>query len=99
MKKLYLLFAFVMLICSAFAENGYRLWLRYELVNNPSLLTEYRNSITSVNFPATSAVLSTAKDELLTGLEGLTGRKIPLQNNVTNAQIVAGTPASSKVIA
>ncbi|GEO11430.1 xylan alpha-1,2-glucuronidase [Segetibacter aerophilus] len=84
---------------SAKADDGYRLWLRYELVNNSTLLSNYRNAVTSVYLPGTSPSLLAAKDELQMGLEGLLGKKVSFQNTLANAQLVVGTPASSSQIA
>ena len=99
MKKVpfLILFLFCTLLCKA--EDGYRLWLRYDLINNNQLLASYRNSVTSVHFPVGTPTLVAAKDELQTGLEGLLGRKISIQNNLSNASIVVGTVKSSNIIA
>jgi alpha-glucuronidase len=99
MKKLLGLFLFLVSILPAKADDGYRLWLRYELVNNTQKLNNYSSAVTSIHFPASSPTLSAAKDELQVGMEGLLGKKIPLQNNIANAQLVIGTPGSSPVIA
>jgi len=99
MKKVpfLILFLFCTLLCKA--EDGYRLWLRYDLINNNQLLASYRNSVTSVHFPVGTPTLVAAKDELQTGLEGLLGRKILIQTNLSNASIVVGTVKSSNIIA
>lgn len=99
MKKTFFFFIFFISILLAKADDGYRLWLRYTKVDNIQLLSSYRNSITSIHFTGNSPSLAAAKDELLMGLEGLLGRKIIIQNNVSNAQLVVGTPKSSIVIA
>ena len=36
------------------AEDGYRLWLRYDRIDDPALLTQYRSSVTAMVFPAPS---------------------------------------------
>ncbi|MCW3110923.1 MAG: Alpha-glucuronidase, partial [Segetibacter sp.] len=99
MKKAFCLFVFFVSIFTANAEDGYRLWLRYNLIDNQQLLNSYRNTITSINLPGNSATLVAAKDELLGGLEGLLGKKNPLQNTVATGQLVIGTPKSSPAIA
>ena len=99
MKKVpfLILLLFCTLLCKA--EDGYRLWLRYDLINNNQLLASYRNSVTSVHFPVGTPTLVAAKDELQMGLEGLLGRKILIQTNLSNASIVVGTVKSSNIIA
>jgi alpha-glucuronidase len=99
MKKILLLCLFFVTMLTARADDGYRLWLRYELVSNPQLLANYRNAITSIYFAGTSASIIAAKDELQMGLEGLLGRKYVLQNNLSSNQLVIGTPKSSPVVA
>lgn len=59
------------------AEDGYRLWLRYDKISNPPLLQEYRGQINSIHFTNTSSpTLSIARNELLNGLQGLLDKKI-----------------------
>lgn len=99
MKRTFFLIVFLISVFASQAEDGYRLWMRYDLVSNPQLLSAYRNTISSIHFPGNSPSLTVAKDELLLGLEGLLGRKMSVQNNVSNAQLVIGTPESSTLIA
>src|SRR5690349_6986438 len=80
------------------AEDGYRLWLRYDLVKNTSLLQEYRTRIAGIQVAGNSASMLAAKEELHTGLEGLLGKKINDQTTLTNGSIIAGTPAASAII-
>ncbi|HEY0245765.1 MAG TPA: alpha-glucuronidase family glycosyl hydrolase, partial [Mucilaginibacter sp.] len=101
MKKL--IFYFLLLLCSAWnaqAEDGYRLWLRYDKVSNKALYNQYRSSITQVIFPGKSATLTAAQEELANGLKGLLALT-PAQKDVVtaNGALLAGTPASSKLIA
>src|SRR5215218_5465115 len=98
MKRTLCLFLYLFFAFTAFADNGYRLWLRYEPITNAPLLNTYKNNISGINFPGNSATLSAAKDELVMGLEGLLNKKIPFLNSVT-AALVIGTPASSPAIA
>ncbi len=58
------------------AEDGYRLWLRYNQVSNPAKLNLYRNLITGFCLENTSPILNVAKEELEIGLSGLLGEKI-----------------------
>jgi alpha-glucuronidase len=82
---------------SASAENGYRLWLRYNKVNNPILLNKYRNSIKQLIFPETSPTLNAARHELTRGLTGMLDRKLEKSNSLTmNAALLVGTPTTLK---
>lgn len=80
------------------AEDGYRLWLRYDKIDNPSLLQLYRNNISAVQVTGSSATSKISREELIAGLEGLLGRKTITSTNIINNSILAGTPASSPLI-
>ncbi|MCW3079053.1 alpha-glucuronidase family glycosyl hydrolase [Segetibacter sp.] len=99
MKKILCLCLFFFSVLAVSADDGYRLWLRYELVSSAKLLANYRSAITSIHFPGTSPSLNAAKDELQMGLEGLLGKKVSLQNNTAFNQLVIGTAKSNAVIA
>ena len=98
MKKIYSLLIAIFVISSAYAEDGYRLWLRYDLIDNSHLLQQYSSEISSVYNIKITPALQVAQQELSTGLEGLLGKKIPLQSVLANGSIVLGTPATSSLI-
>ena len=85
------------------AEDGYRLWLRYDRINDPQLLQQYRTTIHDLHFNTTSATLRAASDELTSGLAGLLGQpvgEIHSESTHTNeGALLIGTPASSALIA
>lgn len=83
----------ILLFNSVSAENGYRLWLRYNAIDNASLLQQYRQQITSINCPSDNDKLIAAHEELQTGLSGLLGRKIPLQMAVLHGTVMMGLPS------
>jgi alpha-glucuronidase len=81
------------------AEDGYRLWLRYDRIRDPQLLQEYRKAITSFQFNGAFA----AQQELITGLRGLLGAT-PGEIYGESARfndgcLIVGTPATSPIIA
>jgi len=80
-------------------EDGYDLWLRYRLISNASLLSEYRATITRLVVEGNSPTLQAARRELTTGLQGLLGRAVPTDRGVRDGSVIVGTPASSRVIA
>jgi alpha-glucuronidase len=71
-----------------FAEDGYRLWLRYDKIDNNALLQQYRNDINSIVTNGSSPTITIAKNELLTGLRGLLGKKITAANEIQSGSIV-----------
>jgi alpha-glucuronidase len=82
------------------ADDGYRLWLRYDRVDDKDLLDEYRSSITTVVMDDGSATLRVARSELLTGLKGLLDMEMRLSDSAdVDGSLVVGTPASSPFIA
>src|ERR1044072_1784433 len=63
------------------AEDGYRLWLRYDLLPAPQL-DQYRLHLTSLVVPGQSATSEIIRNELSQGLEGLLGKSLPLTDKV-----------------
>jgi len=79
---------FVMLLVSslpAASEDGYRLWLRYDKIDNATLLQQYRSLIPSIQVNGSSQTINIAKEELTRGLEGLLGKKLSMPGTVTKA--------------
>jgi len=80
------------------AEDGYRLWLRYDLIDEASLLKEYREQIQGWMIQGESETFQAAMDELHLGLNGMLGH-VPWVSSVDQDGIlVAGTPKSSELI-
>jgi alpha-glucuronidase len=81
------------------AEDGYDLWLRYRRVADTAKLTEYRRAITSIVIQGRSPTLSAARAELLSGIDGLLGVRLRTSPALVDRSIIAGTPASSPLVA
>ncbi len=67
------------------AEDGYRLWLRYDAIADPAVRAAYTAAITEIVVPEVPAfppwaggTVNAARDELTTGLRGLLGTDIPV---------------------
>src|SRR6185312_6328131 len=100
MKKL-LFYLFLLVSCTmrANAEDGYRLWLRYDKIANKPLYTKYRASLTQLVFPGNSETLNAAREEITIGLKGLLLLDLPQKDAATaNGALIIGTPVSSKII-
>jgi alpha-glucuronidase len=91
MKKILVFIFLFSLSLAVYAEDGYRLWLRYDQIDDANLLQQYRNKISSLKFTSLSPVLLSAKEELLLGLQGLLDRKLSIQNNITEGTLLVGT--------
>jgi alpha-glucuronidase len=92
----------LILFCSveAKSEDGYRLWLRYDLIDDPVILSKYSKSITGILLGGDSQAIGVAGKELHDGLYGLLGRRLPDVSSIKeHGVIVAGTPESSDIIA
>ncbi|MFD3002345.1 alpha-glucuronidase family glycosyl hydrolase [Pontibacter toksunensis] len=84
---------------SLYAEDGYRLWLRYDQLNDAARLKDYRKAISGILVDGDSPTLLAAEKELKMGLDGLLGKAVPLTEKLTRkGAIVAGTPESSPLI-
>lgn len=103
MKYLFNILTSVIILCVSpvmNAEDGYRLWLRYDLISEPQILKLYSTTITGWMIEGESPTLIVAGKELQAGLNGLLGRNIPSVSSVkSDGIVVAGTPESSSVIA
>ena len=83
---------------TGFTEDGYRLWLRYDKLDNAALLQQYRTSIQSVFVSSSSPTLQLANQELLTGLQGLLGKNVTEAKAVTaNTVVVCSNPDDCKI--
>ena len=98
MKKTFLLFHLLFIAAIACAEDGYTLWLRYNKIDNPLLLQQYRSKINCIQFTGNSVTVAVAKKEMLNGLEGLLATPIADKRTFSDRSIVAGTPLTSTFI-
>ena len=83
MKKLFFTCIYIFTVFFACAEDGYRLWLRYDKIDNPTLLQQYRSQINSIVFTGESPTFTVARNELFNGLQGLLGKKILFTEHIT----------------
>jgi len=98
-KQLILGVFFILLSTLLFAEDGYRLWLRYDKIGNTALLTQYRKNIRSIFTPGNSATLIIIKNELKAGLSGLLGTTVKFTDANASVIIFKSTePAFSEYI-
>ncbi len=84
---------------SAKAEDGYRLWLRYDPLPK-QMMDVYRSRVTSLVVPGNSATLDAIRAELVNGCTGLFGSAVPMVADVDrDGAVIVGTPQSSPLIA
>lgn len=91
---------------TAQAEDGYRLWLRYDRIDDAALRQSYANALTEIAVaidPSRPAFLGrgslgAARDELAAGLLGLLGKSIPTVSQATrDGAIILGTARDPKI--
>ena len=96
----YVLIVILMATCaSAMAEDGYRLWLRYDLMQDASKRKEYTTLIKYLVVEKASPTLDIAEQELNLALAGLLGVKTSSSKAVHDSgAIVLGTANNSPLI-
>jgi alpha-glucuronidase len=83
---------------NARAEDGYRLWLRYDPL--PARAIEsYKTRVAELVVPGSSATLDAIRTELVTGCSGLLGDAVPAATKLEHdGAVLVGTPKSSALI-
>lgn len=91
----------VLTLCLTFAhlslmgEDGYRLWLRYDRIEDPQKLSTYHQSIQAWTVVGNTPTIDVIKNELRMGLDGLLGKSIPQLAAITTDGMLAVGKASS----
>ncbi|NLT50544.1 MAG: hypothetical protein GXX85_06470 [Ignavibacteria bacterium] len=96
MKNILLLFFIFNLL---FADDGYRLWLKYDKIKDARLIEYCEKNIKGIYIERDAGILKTAACELEQGLEGLLGKKIKRVNEIKeDGIIVASKYSDSKIL-
>ncbi len=99
-KKILLFCIFIALTVGAFADDGYRLWQRYDKLPANNLTTQYKKHLQQLIISGSSATIQKAKEELNNALTGLIGKTpATVKDLKTNGTLIIGTPANNKIIA
>ena len=93
------------------AEDGYRMWLRYDRIANPEILHDYRTRLSRIMLDGDSPTIHAAGKELERGLSGLLDAEVTITrsnhshqklvretNREKSGVILIGTPESSPAI-
>ncbi|MDJ1492815.1 alpha-glucuronidase family glycosyl hydrolase [Cytophagaceae bacterium DM2B3-1] len=98
-NTLLLLFVLISFSSSGYAEDGYRLWLRYDKLADPAKVAAYRNAVSQIVLDGQSETIQAAREELTLGLKGLLGTDVSFVNQATKeGTLIVGTPSTSKLI-
>ena len=95
-KSFALCYLLLLLAVCARADDGYRLWLRYDKITDYNLLQQYRRQVSSLLFYGNSPTLAVAKEELKTGLKCLLDKTIADVASPTEGTVIAFTRGSAK---
>ncbi len=98
-KTVALLLIIILVYADTAGQDGYRMWLKYDTIEDEQKLSEYRNQIRQITLSAETPTMMAAEKELKTGIGGLLGREIENISEVQNSSVVAGTPENSGLIA
>jgi alpha-glucuronidase len=80
-------------------EDGYDLWLRYTLIDDPAVLADYQTAISQIVMGNLSPTLLVVRNELTSALENLLEKPTPITNRVTQeGAVLVGTPVSLTAI-
>lgn len=82
-----------------YADDGYRLWLKYDQLSDAKLRASWQEQARGIAVEGTTPVLQTAARELQLGLQGLLGRPLPVSASGGKGYIrlrVAADPALGK---
>jgi alpha-glucuronidase len=86
---------FLLLAFSTQAEDGYNLWLRYDLIKNDKFFKQYRSSFTTILVQGESETIKIATRELTAATEGLLGKQILFSTAVMqHGTLIVGNLAS-----
>jgi len=82
------LFAIFLFSVSLSAQEDYKLWMRYDKVEDSALLLEYQSQIQGIVTFGNSQTMQASCNELLEGLSGLLGSTIMLKQNTNQGDLV-----------
>ncbi len=85
MKKAILFIVLILTTTFLLAEDGYRLWLRYDKISNTALLNKYKTAVVNPFVFGESATIQILKQELSNALSGLSGMNVVCNNSTMNA--------------
>ncbi|MFC1551577.1 alpha-glucuronidase family glycosyl hydrolase [Candidatus Latescibacterota bacterium] len=89
----------IVTVSNSLADDGYRLWMRYDRIEDTRMVEIYRKAISGVMMTGSSPTLEIMRNELKQGLYGLLGMDIPfVTETAANGTIIVGTPETSSLI-
>jgi len=96
MKYKYIFLLILLQIQLLYAENGYRLWLRYDKINNNKTLSYYQNSIKKIFIETSTPTSKVLKEEMRNGITGLLHQSPIFTNDRLEADIIFSINTKAK---
>ncbi len=98
-RRIVLLALVTCIMSTSYAEDGYRLWLRYDRIEDDVKFKEYASFIKSIVCEKESPTIQVAKNEFKLSLNGLLGINPAFNTSISESgAIVVGTPSNSPII-
>ncbi|MGK9369008.1 alpha-glucuronidase family glycosyl hydrolase [Melioribacter sp. Ez-97] len=91
MKYLFSILIFIAAFNITQAEDGYKLWLGYNKIENPVVIEKYRRTIKGYLFKGNSPTIKAAEEELNLAMNKLLDCEIHAVDNLRSNVILAGT--------
>ncbi|MCB2409728.1 alpha-glucuronidase family glycosyl hydrolase [Hymenobacter lucidus] len=86
LRSLLLLLFFVGAAHRSLADDGYRLWLKYDLISDAGLRKDYQKAAGVIVSQGSSPILKTAAEELQQGLQGMVGQTVSIVSAAKKGQ-------------
>jgi len=97
MKQFVFIFFFLLISTRIPAEDGYRLWLRWDKIGNETLLKTYSGNISFIRLSGESPIARTAREELRSGLSGLLDKAIGQEIKKTTGGVIGGLVGNAEI--
>lgn len=86
-----LILLFILVSTGLRAEDGYRLWMRYDRISDHSLLRSYQHTIRGIRIEGSSPTLDIVRKELEDGLSSMLDKNIRSSSTLFTGVVIAGT--------
>ncbi len=80
----------ILFISFAYADDGYRLWLKYDVFTNPHILNTYNDIVARKYIIGNSETIQIINDELDAAIEGMLGDPIESINRIEDKTLIVG---------
>lgn len=99
MKKILFFFLLTCSCSQLNAETGYDLWLRYQPIQDQTLLGNYRQQISSMYVDGNSETIRMAREELTNGLSAMLQQKFSSPSSTVSAASLIAARGTSSLLA